>query len=212
MSDSEPAESSVVASASAYKQCPQCGFATSVQVQQCPQCGHRYRTQFKAAEETPRKPANKTTTIGCINCGNHDVLKLSAFKDAESDAIAHITPPISPDYTPPGSIKLAAGVGGMFALSLLTLAVTGGGNVLVLILAGILAVGAAATGLFAAQETSAAKKEYERAHTRYDEQIKQWNMLFYCPKCDTVYNLITQKSAPASQVYTLLRRTGPLDH
>ena len=38
----------------------------------------------------------------------------------------------------------------------------------------------------------------------YHHAMTQWNMLFYCPKCDCVFNLATRTSAPSSAMRTLL--------
>ncbi len=45
---------------------------------------------------------------------------------------------------------------------------------------------------------------YERAVTGWREASEIWNRLYYCPRCDHVYDPTTGKSAPSQQTSSLL--------
>lgn len=201
------------ASTSAFKQCPECNFACGASVQQCPQCGHKFRTQF-AAPVAP-KPIHKTTAIGCPKCGSQDIQKVSMLVHTGDEdeppppgfnlALAkRLSPPVMPEYTVPQAVYAVGLAGLMFLLGVIAylVAPTAQGFLgpITLLLLGATVV----TGVIAMQNVNQAKLQFERKEQKYHQAMEQWNMLFYCPNCDSIYHLGTHQYAPSNAMHTLL--------
>lgn len=190
-----------------YKQCPACGFATPVVTRQCPQCAHKFRTEFVPPPQP--EAASKTTTIGCVQCGNQNVQKVSALAHADGPAEGSgpvgelLLPPKRPEYATPPIVYAA--------LVATTLAVLAAGSTVIAkfdpmeealtVSLGVVAIG---LSILAALRVGSEKTRHAVRETLYHQAMTQWNMLFYCPKCDCVYNITTRKSAPSKAMRTLL--------
>jgi hypothetical protein len=167
------------------------------------------------------------TPLACCVCGNTAVQKVSAICRSNSGfslgevtgvtvgasnlalALAAPAQPRHRDYT-----------AGIVVVSLITagaglawLSVLGAGNgepLLKEVLGGVawflfLCTLAGAVGLSLLIRASvAASREHGHKYARWKQAMSRWDALFYCPRCDSVYNPQGRQAAPAHAMHSLL--------
>jgi hypothetical protein len=197
-----------------YKQCPECNLVVESSIVRCPQCGHKYRTQF--APPAPPRPVQSTVAIGCIQCGAGEVQKVSAIVHAEDAAVSSVmrrsgsrplavllAPPPRPEYQRPGDLYTAGFLAAIFVIAAIAWAVMGLALWLGLI-ALVVGIIAGVVGLATRNAATTAQKRFATSEARWHKVMDTWNMLFYCPHCDCIYNPATRQTAAPSAMNTLL--------
>lgn len=54
------------------------------------------------------------------------------------------------------------------------------------------------------KEEEALKRNFDLSHLAWQASMANWNLTFYCSRCDHVFNIQSGKNAPSSQMRSIL--------